>query len=378
MDNKQFLSLSFLAILTLAPPLCAAGVGAIQPKVLNGETAAALADRLLPWQAAILSKKSTDGSIYAGCGAVVISEHWAVTAAHCIIDSMGDTLIAGVDTIPVGQADTVDDAYKFKIIRKLPHPDYIGIPFNATTYTPGDLDHDVALIEVNRSLRSVARPIQIATSAEQTQADTGFSNTWSATAYSSGDLIASGWGKTAPDFVQPSELQVVKLGGIPDDRCDSGYETTANSHFVCADSNNPAIKKDVCAGDSGGPLIWQNPDRSSDSDFGLRVVGVTSNGPTCQEKYQELDSGQTNGLYTELSQYRDWIEQETDLILSALSTPSFQHDPFTLVKEDEIVKKSNSSGSSGGLVPTLSLAVISLVAWGRRKVRSGKSATVSK
>ncbi|MEJ2764898.1 serine protease [Photobacterium sp. MCCC 1A19761] len=374
MDNKKTFTFPLLLALALAPSLHANEVTApqtdatVQPKVLNGETASALADRLLPWQAAILSLK-LNGESYAGCGAVVINDYWAVTAAHCteLQANLGSTLVAGVDYIPAGQADTVDDAYKFTILRKIPHPNYIGIPFNATTYTPGDLDHDVALIEVNRPLSSVATPIQIATLAEQTQADSGFSNTWNATAYSPGDLIASGWGKTAPDFVQPSALQVVKLGGIPDNLCDSGYVTTTDSHFVCADSNNPDIKKDVCAGDSGGPLIWQNPDHLSDPDFGLRVVGVTSNGPVCREKSQGLETGQSNGLYTELSQYRDWIEQETGLTLSALGTPSFQHDPFTLVKEDKIVTKSNSSGSSGGVVPLFSLFAMLLVGWRRRR-----------
>ncbi|UTV30091.1 S1 family peptidase [Photobacterium atrarenae] len=373
MDKNKTLTFPLLAALSLASPLSAAEPFAeqtspsVQPKVLNGETAALLAERLLPWQAAILSLDLGDGTVVAGCGAVVISEYWAVTAAHCVMPHafLDDILVAGVDTIPAGQANTVNSNYQFTIVQKIEHPDY-----QDSLFTEGGLDHDIALIRVNRSMSDVATPIQIATLTEQTQADSSFNNTWSATAYSTGDLIASGWGKVAPDFIQPDELQVVKLGGIPDDQCDSGYVTTANSHFVCADSNNPEIKKDVCAGDSGGPLIWQNPDRISDSDFGLRVVGVTSNGPACQEKYQGLESGQSNGLYTELSQYRDWIEQETGLTLSDLPTPNFQHDPFTLVKEDEVVAKSNTSGSSGGLVPTLSLTMMSLVAWWRRKTQA--------
>ncbi|MCW8329331.1 serine protease [Photobacterium sp. SDRW27] len=364
-NNKLILSTLFLS-LSLSHSAIADEVSeSVQSKVLNGESAASLANNLLPWQAAMLSEPNIFGQVISGCGAVVIADHWAVTAAHCVdADMLGDTLVAGTTYIPQGQANTVDAKYQFKIINKIKHENYN--PGLSQNLTAGDADHDIALLEIEGSLTSVAKPIKVATPAEQAKADLEFANTWSATAYSAGNLIGSGWGNSTPDYEQPNELQVVKLGGIPISSCNSTDIMTVDSNFICADSNNPDIKKDVCAGDSGGPLIWQNPEMVNEDDFGLRVVGVTSNGPSCEYKDKGYEAAQYNGLYTELAAYYDWIEDKTGLDLDASPTSKFDSDPFKLAKEDKTVKKSSGS-SGGGSVPLGAIALMSLAAFIRRK-----------
>ncbi|MGF1686761.1 serine protease [Photobacterium japonica] len=363
---------------------------ALQTKVMNGEVAKDIANDLLPWQAAIQTN-AWHASYYTGCGAVIISDYWAVTAAHCLEGraDLSNTLIAGTTYIPNsrGEANKVEAQYQFNIVESILHPNYNGVY---------DINNDIGLIKVDRPLTSVAKPIKVASPQEQLEANQAFSNSWNPTAYSTGNLIASGWGNTEPAFWQPDELMVVKLAGIPMEQCDAGLPLTASSHFVCADSNTPEIKKDVCAGDSGGPLVWQNPNHASDADFGLRVVGVTSFGPYCEEKYNGNPFAQTNGLYTELAAYYDWIMSETGLDLNGQSPSTFSLNPFEHVRDDapttdggdtgggetggesgggetggtdegKETETSTSTSSGGGSMPATFLATLLALAYWRRK-----------
>ncbi|PSW15939.1 GlyGly-CTERM sorting domain-containing protein [Photobacterium rosenbergii] len=361
----------------------------VQTRVLNGQDATTLSENLIaPWQASMLAE--SDSSDYSAamsaCGAVIISEFWAVTAAHCVVKHdltpvafIGNTLIAGTNIIKntTQDAKNIDPRFKFTIVEKIYHKGYVGAEepiFKA--------DNDIALLRVNRSFleNGLAKPIKIATPEEQTAINQEFQNTWNTGAYSKANLIASGWGSSEPEYKTPNNLRIVKLGGIPISQCNTGYQfDPQQSHFVCADSNSPAIKKDVCGGDSGGPLVWQNPNNLSDSDLGLRVIGVTSNGPTCKLKQEGLAGAQQNGLYTELSSYYKWIEANTDLNLSEVQTSTFTVDPFKVVKEDKPDSKgnegtstqsgSNKGGSGGGSLPLSGLVSLAALALLRRNYK---------
>ncbi|WP_166645359.1 S1 family peptidase [Photobacterium lutimaris] len=355
----------------------------IQARVLNGEDATTLSNSLIaPWQASMLAE--ADSSDYSAamsaCGAVIISEFWAVTAAHCVVNNdlspvafIGNTLIAGTNTIKntTQNAKNIDPKFKFTIVEKIYHEGYVGKVepiFKA--------DNDIALLRVNRSFleNGLAKPIKIATPEEQVNINQDFQNTWNTGAYSKANLITSGWGSTEPDYESPNNLRIVKLGGIPITQCNTKYEFDKDeSHFICADSNSPDIKKDVCRGDSGGPLVWQNQSYSSDSDLGLRVIGVTSNGPSCEYKQAGHTAAQSNGLYTELSSYYNWIEAKTGLTLSEVKTSTFNVDPFEKVKEDKPDSKGGNGGTNkggsggGGSLPISGLFSLAALALLRRK-----------
>lgn len=369
MDNiKTTLLPIVLAVASAVSFQAQADTASVEAKILNGQPASQLAEGLLlPWQAAMITVPlySEDGSssqVLSGCGAVVISDRLLVTAAHCIDPMMSTTVVAGTEQLPnsVGAADQIDSKYKFTVIGGWVHP----------SYDPSiNYDHDVAVLQVDRSMASVAKPIKIATPAEQAVANAQFANTWNATGWSEANLIASGWGRTEPDYNQPDELMVVTLGGIPAEQCDTSYPFSSDSHFVCADSNDPAVKKDVCAGDSGGPLIWQNPERAGDSDFGLRVVGVTSNGAYCDLKNSGHPDAQLNGLYTELASYYADIEVVTGVDFDLEPTPEFAVNPFEKISEGQSKLTPKSSGSSGGSMPLSVLAGLGLLGFLRRQRR---------
>ncbi|CAG22747.1 hypothetical protein PBPRB0875 [Photobacterium profundum SS9] len=321
---------------------------------------------LIPWQAAI-KQRNYEAT---GCGAVVIASNWVVTAAHCDVPGLGDVVIAGTSYIPQGDFSKLDDKYKFTVIKRIHHPDY-----NSNS----KFNNDIALfqVEVDRNLFDVAQPIKIATVSEQRDADDDFSNTWVQGSDSKANLIASGWGDTVSKGAFPSDLQVIKLGGIPDGKCNN---TMANSdYFVCADSNIADLIKDVCAGDSGGPLIWQNKDHIADTDKGLRLVGITSNGADCKVKNDNQNNPfyQLHGQFTQLSHYRDWIEAtihategegDNSFSLNAVPAPTLTKDPFIVVADKPSAKTQPAdSGSSGGSVPLFGLFGLAAIGLIRRK-----------
>lgn len=343
--------------LSLAVAPCLAATP--EAKVINGSNATNYDNLLLPWQAAI--KQSSNDTT--GCGAVVIAEHWVVTAAHCDVDVIDDVVIAGTSFIPQGDLSLLDPKFKFEVNFRHHHEQYDSVTFA----------NDIALFRVQSSLYSVAQPIKIATVEEQNAADLDFSLTWITGADSKANLIASGWGDTVTKGTYPSQLQVVKLGGIPDAQCDPTM--TEPNYFVCADSNIAGLIKDVCAGDSGGPLIWQDPDHINDADKGLRVVGVTSNGTDCRVRNDNPNAPYFQGQYTQLSTYRNWIEStirtadsNPSFTLSEIATPSFpsfSKDPFELVEDGESTIP--SSGSSGGSTPLWGLAFLAIFGYLRRR-----------
>ncbi|EAS42830.1 GlyGly-CTERM sorting domain-containing protein [Photobacterium profundum] len=332
-----------------------------QAKAINGNNASDYDSLLLPWQAAI--KQTTSDAT--GCGAVVIASNWVVTAAHCDVAGLGNMVITGTSYIPQGDFSKLDDKYKFKVINRIHHPDYNNITFS----------NDIALFQVDSSMFNVAQPIKIATVNEQQAADGDFENTWIKDSDSKANLIASGWGDTVSKGTFPSDLQVVKLGGIPDEKCNNKMDNT--NYFVCADSNIADLIKDVCAGDSGGPLIWQDPSNIADKDKGLRLVGVTSNGADCKVKSDNQSNPyyQLNGQFTQLSHYRDWIEDTIHIAegnnsfsLDAVPAPTITKDPFIVVADRPSAKtQPTDSGSSGGSVPLFGLFGLAAIGLMRRK-----------
>lgn len=75
------------------------------------------------------------------------------------------------------------------------------------------------------------------------------------------------------------------------------FDYVITSHQVCAGFKKGG--KDSCAGDSGGPLLCNYDDKSTNRYV---LYGVTSYGEGCGRKGKY-------GIYTKVSTYRDWIEK---------------------------------------------------------------------
>ena len=335
-------------------------------KAINGTDATLYATQLIPWQAA-LKQNGLDTVI---CGAVVISEYWLLTAAHCHSSNIGGTAIVGTSQIEDGNFNDIDNKYFFNIVKKISHPNY----------DEDNFTNDIALFRVNRSMYDVAQPIKLATSNEQIMADNIFSNSWATNMDSPVTAIASGWGDTLKEGY-PTILQVISLAGVPDSQC-VGLNI-GNEHIVCADSNINGLIKDVCSGDSGGPLIWQNQQAISDNDKGIRLIGLTSNGAKCSSRNNNPENqyNQLTGQYTQVSTHRDWIEKQIQHYENASFSlddsslqPTLNIDPFAVIKDASsngdntktVVTVAAEQTKSGGAITFYSLLLSIFILYFRR------------
>ncbi|PSV37355.1 trypsin-like serine protease [Photobacterium sp. GB-210] len=335
-------------------------------KAINGTDATLYDSQLIPWQAALKQK----GFDSVSCGAVVISEYWLLTAAHCNSSNISDIAIVGTSMIQDGNFANLDKKHFFNIVKKISHPNY----------NEDNFINDIALFRVNRSMYGIAQSVKLATPNEQIIADNIFSNTWATNMDSPVTAIASGWGDTLRKGY-PTTLQVISLAGVPDNQC-VGLNI-GNEHIVCADSNINGLIKDVCSGDSGGPLIWQNHQAVSDSDKGIRLIGLTSNGAKCSNRNDNPENqyNQLTGQYTQVSTHRDWIEQQiqdydnsTFTLNDSSLQPTLNIDPFAVIKDPSnnrdntqtVVTSAAEQTESGGTVTFYSLLLTLLILYYRR------------
>ncbi|GLH00890.1 Putative trypsin-like serine protease [Gryllus bimaculatus] len=109
----------------------------------------------------------------------------------------------------------------------------------------------------------------------------------------------TGWGRLYEDGPLPSVLQEVSVPVLNNSACEAmyrqaGYVEHIPHIFICAGWRKGGF--DSCEGDSGGPMVIQRDDRR------WLLAGVISWGIGCAEPNQP-------GVYTRVSQFRDWINQ---------------------------------------------------------------------
>ena len=117
-------------------------------------------------------------------------------------------------------------------------------------------------------------------------------------------VIGHGNTSTAPTTSnnpsQPSALlQKVTLPLVSDSDCKKVYSSLDESTMICAGyedgQDSQGNEKDSCQGDSGGPLFIS-------SGTTTELVGIVSFGLNCADTY---------GVYTDLVNYRNWVNQKT-------------------------------------------------------------------
>uniref|UniRef100_A0A672M6J4 trypsin n=1 Tax=Sinocyclocheilus grahami TaxID=75366 RepID=A0A672M6J4_SINGR len=94
----------------------------------------------------------------------------------------------------------------------------------------------------------------------------------------------------------PDILQEVMIPIVNNSACANAYEARITSNMICAGLLNQG-GKDSCEGDSGGPMVSKNGSLWIQS-------GVVSFGEGCADPRYP-------GVYSRVSQYQDWIENNT-------------------------------------------------------------------
>jgi secreted trypsin-like serine protease len=209
------------------------------------------------------------GSLFHACGASIMDETHAVTAAHCC-----DGFNAGELTMVAGdhRLQNVDGTEQMVGVSRITmHPDY-------SQFT---LSNDICILELsqrldfNDAVNSIALPKQ-------------------GQSFASGsDATVTGWGSTVTGGSAPNTLQTLDLKIMSDAECEANFDAQSGS-FPAIDANSMICAlgdaSTPCHGDSGGPLTC-----------GDVLCGAVSWGSgTCS-------TNNSPGVFADVANFVDWL-----------------------------------------------------------------------
>ncbi|XP_012142990.2 serine protease notopleural [Megachile rotundata] len=229
-----------------------------------------------PWQ---ISLRQWRTSTYLHkCGAALLNENWAITAAHCVENVPPSDLL-----LRIGEHDLAneDEPYGFQERR-------VQIVASHPQFDPRTFEFDLALLRFYEPLLPFQPNVLPICLPDDDETYVG------RTAY------VTGWGRLYDEGPLPSTLQEVAVPVINNTMCESMYRNAGYIEhiphiFICAGWKNGG--SDSCEGDSGGPMVIQ---RARDKRWIL--AGVISWGIGCAVPNQP-------GVYTRISEFREWINQ---------------------------------------------------------------------
>lgn len=237
-----------------------------------------------PAHAAILKRLSPGDSLFV-CSAVLVSNQWLATAAHCVRKLRPDELKVRLGEWDVNRDDEFYPFVETNVRDIIVHPEF----------QTASLVNDLALLRLERPVDAEQMP-HVAPACLASQRDL-------AAASSAQRCWVAGWGKDAfgATGTFQSILKKVDLPVIGRHECENAlrYQTKLGKFFrlhssaICAGGERG---KDACEGDGGAGLYCSDP------ETGLtKALGLVSWGVGC---------GQVGvpGVYTNLAALQPWIE----------------------------------------------------------------------
>ncbi|KAK2721878.1 trypsin-1-like [Artemia franciscana] len=231
-----------------------------------------------PWMAALIFRTGTRPF----CGASLLNDRYAVTAAHCI---MGSIQPEDVDLIlrdhDYKRSKEVygQESVRVLISEFIPHPEF----------SKKNIDNDIALVKLEDPIpldspefRTIV-PVCLPEMANRILGK---------------DLSVTGWGTTAERGKHSSFLRETEVTVLPHSQCRRSYSgiIRISERMLCASWESGG--RDACQGDSGGPLVLKS------SEGYYELMGVVSFGFGCgRQKYP--------GIYTRVSSFLPWIDENT-------------------------------------------------------------------
>ncbi|XP_022921222.2 serine proteinase stubble [Onthophagus taurus] len=227
-----------------------------------------------PWQ---ISLRQWRTSTYLHkCGAALLSEYWAITAAHCVERVPPSDLL-----LRLGEYDLANELEPYVHQERR-----IQIVASHPQFDPRTFEYDLSLLRFYEPVKFQPNILPVCVP----QNDDDFIGT---------NAYVTGWGRLYEDGPLPNILQEVRVPVINNTLCESMYRSAGYIEhiphiFICAGWGRGGY--DSCEGDSGGPMVIQREDKR------FLLAGVISWGIGCAEPNQP-------GVYTRISEFREWINQ---------------------------------------------------------------------
>lgn len=233
----------------------------------------------IPWQ--LLIRNPRRG------GASLISDQWAVTAAH-MVEGLDETSLTLYGGLVHGRDTRNQRAVLLNSERIIIHPDYIeDAGAQRTNY-----DNDIALIKFSSRVTLGPRLLPICLPDVSMNLVVGEQGT------------VSGFGKTegreASDLITSKTLKYAYIGVYDDAHCEStptleSKKMIFTDNMFCAGAEGT----DSCQQDSGGPFVTPMLAQGREPFY---LSGIVSWGPPCKDR-------QYKGYYTKVKNYVAWIEE---------------------------------------------------------------------
>jgi len=241
---------------------------------------------MFPWQMSLSS--AFYGFYYQHrCGAALINDRWALTAAHCTqhVDDASNTglyLIGGF--LDINDHDTAQIRSVDKII-------------NHENFIPKLYENDISLLRTDKpftytpSLIPICLPdLDMADAPGYEKVNVGINAT------------LTGWGRQWHTGPLAEQLEMVTLPLIDNKECMARYNASGSRQFIPAQTflcaGHKEGGKDACSGDSGGPLIIPRKEDGRSMLWGIVSWGIGCGG-----------AGRP-GVYTRVSQFTNWIDEK--------------------------------------------------------------------
>ena len=278
-----------------------------------------------PWQVGLLRMADLDGTreshfVAQNCGGSIIHAQFVLTAAHCVVDENDAALPPEAIGVAYG-ANDLGEGELARVSSVIVHEDYAPQRYN---------DNDIAILKLAQPIAAGTLPVaalpvigQDAPLPEGSATVTGWGmledGNWPIDLREvdvplvDAETCNAGFAQMIVDEVGFFLYNVSKMGGIELSRAEAAYQRLGEqvrgpitANMVCA--GDPRGQRDSCNGDSGGPLIVRGAD-------GRAVqVGIVSWGykPITNRISEVIDIPacgipQVYGVYTNLSNYFDWI-----------------------------------------------------------------------
>ncbi|XP_011636493.1 serine proteinase stubble [Pogonomyrmex barbatus] len=244
-----------------------------EPKIVGGDRSSF---GKWPWQISLRQWRSQ--TYLHKCGAALLNENWAITAAHCVESVPPSDLLLRIGEHDLANEDEPYGYQERRVQIVASHPQ-----FDARTF-----EYDLALLRFYEPLLPFQPNVLPICLPDDDETYVG------RTAY------VTGWGRLYDEGPLPSVLQEVAVPVINNSVCEAMYRNAGYIEhiphiFICAGWRNGGF--DSCEGDSGGPMVIQ---RARDKRWIL--AGIISWGIGCAAPNQP-------GVYTRISEFREWINQ---------------------------------------------------------------------